>query len=91
MLPFEFTVEGPPVSQQAENRARLQEWRRRVHSAAVQHWAHGTVPLDGALQITVVYYYDGIVIRMDNDNMVKPIQDALIGLIYADDRQITDT
>ena len=28
---------------------------------------------------------------MDNDNMVKPIQDALIGLIYADDRQITDT
>jgi hypothetical protein len=28
---------------------------------------------------------------MDNDNMVKPIQDALIGLVYVDDNQITDT
>jgi hypothetical protein len=28
---------------------------------------------------------------MDNDNMVKPIQDALNGLVYVDDRQITDT
>lgn len=27
---------------------------------------------------------------MDNDNMVKPIQDALNGLAYADDRQVTD-
>lgn len=28
---------------------------------------------------------------MDNDNMVKPIQDALNGLVYVDDRLITDT
>jgi crossover junction endodeoxyribonuclease RusA len=28
---------------------------------------------------------------MDNDNMLKPIQDALNRLIYEDDRQITDT
>ncbi len=27
---------------------------------------------------------------LDTDNMLKPIQDALIGLIYNDDRQITD-
>jgi crossover junction endodeoxyribonuclease RusA len=91
MLPFEFTVEGPPVSQQAINRVRLQEWRRRVHSAAAQHWPQGDAPLHGSLQIIVVYYHDGASIRMDNDNMIKPIQDALIGLIYADDRQITDT
>jgi crossover junction endodeoxyribonuclease RusA len=91
MLPFEFTVEGPPVSQQAGNRARLQEWRNRVATAAGEYWPHGDPPLNGSLQITVVYYHDGIVIRMDNDNMVKPIQDALIGLVYADDSQITDT
>jgi len=41
--------------------------------------------------MTVVYYHDGIAIRLDNDNMVKPIQDALNGLIYVDDRQIVDT
>ena len=91
MLPFEFTVEGPPVSQQAANRARLQEWRRRVYTAAALNWPQDDSPLDGSLQIIVVYFHDGVVIRMDNDNMVKPIQDARIGLIYADDRQITDT
>ena len=90
MSPFEFTVEGPPVSQQAGNRTRLQEWKRRVSLAAARHWSHGDLPLDGSLQITVVYYHDSVVIRMDNDNMVKPIQDALIGQIYVDDRQITD-
>lgn len=28
---------------------------------------------------------------MDNDNLIKPIQDSLQGLIYRDDRQIVDT
>jgi crossover junction endodeoxyribonuclease RusA len=28
---------------------------------------------------------------MDNDNMVKPIQDALIGHLYVDDVLLTDT
>jgi hypothetical protein len=28
---------------------------------------------------------------MDNDNMLKPIQDALNKLVYEDDQQITDT
>ena len=36
-------------------------------------------------------YHEGESVRIDNDNMVKPIQDALIGLIYPDDRWITDT
>lgn len=58
---------------------RLQEWRGRVARADEQRWSHGEPPLNGSLQIIVVYYHDGIVIRMDNDNMVKPIQDALIG------------
>jgi crossover junction endodeoxyribonuclease RusA len=31
-----------------------------------------------------------VAVRIDNDNMVKPIQDALNGLVYEDDRQITD-
>ena len=41
--------------------------------------------------LTVVYYHERPAVRMDNDNLVKPIQDALIGLVYVDDRQITDT
>ncbi len=38
------------------------------------------------LQIT--YFYDSV--AMDVDNIVKPIQDAIIGLAYVDDDQVTD-
>jgi crossover junction endodeoxyribonuclease RusA len=42
------------------------------------------------LKITLTYYHEGQAVRIDTDNMVKPIQDALIGLVYEDDRWITD-
>jgi len=48
-------------------------------------------PVLGRLQIVVVYFHEGDSTPLDNDNLLKPIQDALIGLIYADARQITDT
>ena len=37
------------------------------------------------------YYHEKKSVRIDTDNLVKPIQDALIGLIFQDDRWITDT
>jgi len=43
------------------------------------------------LRVTVTYYHEGLETRIDNDNLLKPIQDALIGVVYIDDRQITDT
>jgi hypothetical protein len=48
-------------------------------------------PLPVRLRIAVTYYHEGAAVSIDTDNMVKPIQDALIGLVYVDDRQITDT
>ena len=91
MLLFEFTVEGPPLSQQTMDRRRLRDWRDRVRAEAARQWPPGHTPYTDQLQLTVVYYHDGETIRMDNDNMVKPVQDALNGLVYVDDRQITDT
>lgn len=38
--------------------------------------------------LKVTYFYDGV--GMDVDNIVKPIQDALKGLVYFDDSQVTD-
>lgn len=90
MLPFEFTVPGPPVSHQSRNKAKLVAWRQRVRAAASARWGT-TAPLTVTLQIMVSYYRQGLRVLIDNDNMVKPIQDALIGLIYQDDRLITDT
>lgn len=88
MLPFEFTVLGPPLSHQAKNKARLAEWRGAVLAAAMAGWPTGDPPLDVPIKITVVYYHEGPTIRLDNDNMLKPIQDAMNGHVYVDDRLI---
>jgi len=90
MLPFEFTVEGPPISHQTRRPERLQAWKQAVRHAALQRWPEGISPFKLRLKMRVCYYHDGVAVRIDNDNMVKPIQDALNGLIYEDDRQITD-
>jgi Holliday junction resolvase RusA-like endonuclease len=89
MLPFEFTIDGPPVSYQTRHADRLRAWKAVVRRAAGQRWLADAIST-GRLKLTVTYYHDGIAVRIDNDNLVKPIQDALIGLVYADDRQITD-
>ena len=41
-----------------------------------------------AVAIEIIYFFDGP--PPDVDNIVKPIQDALIGLVYRDDSQVTD-
>ena len=38
--------------------------------------------------LTITYFYDNV--SMDVDNIPKPISDALQGLIYDDDEQVTD-
>jgi Holliday junction resolvase RusA-like endonuclease len=43
-----------------------------------------------SIKITVVYYHEGATIRVDNDNMLKPIQDALNGRIYVDDSSLEE-
>ena len=91
MLPFEFIVAGPPLSYQTRNRGRLLAWIATVRSEVVQHWPPGQPPATGRLRITVVYYHDAVTVRLDNDNMLKPIQDALQSVVYVNDTQITDT
>jgi crossover junction endodeoxyribonuclease RusA len=90
-LPFEFTVLGPPVSGQAQDRGRVVAWQEIVRTAAASRWPDGVPPLDGNLRIAVCYYHDRITVRLDNDNIIKPIQDALAGLVYDNDHRITDT
>jgi Holliday junction resolvase RusA-like endonuclease len=87
-LPYEFTVTGRPVSHQSDNKPLLAEWRTRVTTAAARDWT--ALPLSCALRIVVSYFHEGSTARIDGDNMLKPIQDALIGLLFTDDALITD-
>lgn len=86
---FEFFVEGPPLSQRTKNPSRLREWKDYVRNEAAKLW-QAQDPYEGALKLTVVYYHERHSVLIDHDNMIKPIQDALAGLVYKNDRQITD-
>jgi crossover junction endodeoxyribonuclease RusA len=84
-------VLGPPLSHQSRNKQRLAEWRAAVLAAAQARWPSQQAPLDQPLKIVVVYYHDRPDIKIDNDNLIQPIQDAMNGHLYLDDAQIVDT
>lgn len=89
MEPIEFIVLGCPVSGQTKQRARLKAWKDSVCLAAT--WAIPVgklVELKIGLRLSIVYLSDRP--EPDVDNIIKPIQDALVGLIYFNDLQITD-
>ena len=89
MLPLEFTLDGPPVSVQTRNKRRLKSWKAAVKSAAQRQLSATSLIVSDQVTISMTYYYDGD--SPDVDNIIKPVQDALIGVIYNDDDQVVET
>lgn len=93
VIPFEFIVIGKPISHQTKQKQRLKEWKTTVRQAAETAWTLPE-PLGQPLQVIITHYYDAPLTDEstvpDSDNIVKPVRDALNGLIYVDDYQITD-
>lgn len=87
MRTLEFLIRKRPVSLQAK-RYRLREWKESVRREALCYWAASHTPADGPVCITLVYLYDEA--ALDVDNIIKPIQDALIGLASSDDSIVSD-
>ena len=56
---------------------------------AEQHWVPAELPAIGRIMLTIMYFYESEP-SMDIDNIPKPISDALKGLVYLDDEQVTD-
>jgi crossover junction endodeoxyribonuclease RusA len=88
VIPFEFLIPRRPVSLQTRNRRNLQAWKTYVQSEAARTWGGSVAITTSDLQLTLVYLYDSD--PVDIDNIIKPIQDALVGLIYSDDLLVTD-
>lgn len=82
----EFTVEGPPVSHQSKNKSALAAWKAQVRAEAAKAWPQA--PRKGFLKCTIMNFFEGPDAPLDDDNMVKPIRDAMSGLVYEDDSQI---
>lgn len=83
---LEFVVAGPPVSYQTSDRANLKVWQAAIRTEAAKWWTGP--PLTGRLKLTVINFHEGDTPPLDDDNMVKPIRDALNKLVYEDDRQV---
>jgi crossover junction endodeoxyribonuclease RusA len=88
---FEFLIPRRPVS--TNNDKRRQEWIRLVNKEAKKVWTGSSPIKDANLQLTLIYlcrgnYGDRNLI--DTDNIIKPIQDALIKLVYEDDKLVSD-
>ena len=75
------------MSQQARRRNRVREWTRAVSRAAGQDW-NPEPPVVGSVAVTITYFYGSD--PLDVDNIPKPILDALKGLVYSDDSQVSD-
>lgn len=103
-LTIAFHVEGKPI-QQGSMRAfnnrivhnktkELMAWRFLVAKAA---HAAGCTPIDGAITISMQFFYergktvtrDSPTVPPDLDKQIRSILDALTGVAYADDSQVT--
>ncbi len=80
---------GTPVTSQGSSDNR-RFWQQRVRQAGEAEAAtKGLLPSADEMVLRVAYFYVSDPIG-DLDNIVKPIQDALTGIAYEDDRQVVD-
>jgi len=84
---FEFLIPNRPLSLQAKPKSK-QDWKNFVREMASQNWMDSSPIRDTDICLTLVYLCDDS--PPDTDNIIKPIQDALVGLIYEDDSLIAD-
>lgn len=88
MTILEVLIPQRPLSLQTRNRGDLQAWKRIVAGEAANAWESRPVITSGELRLTIVYLCDTY--PPDTDNIIKPIQDALEGLVMADDILVAD-
>jgi crossover junction endodeoxyribonuclease RusA len=84
MRPFELLISKRPVSFQTKRRKNLQAWKNFVRAEASKVWNAADLPVSSPfLRCVIVYLCDSA--PADIDNIIKPIQDALVGLVFEDD------
>ena len=76
------------MSRQARRRSRYHDWVSEVRRAAEEFWTASDPATTAPIAVSITYFFEGS--SLDVDNMPKAILDALKGLVYVDDSQITD-
>lgn len=83
---YSFTVIGRPFSMQSSNHS--QRRYKELVKAAAQNSVSKTIEIPQKIKIEIDWFAQGSQDRPDVDNIIKPIQDALKGIIFDDDSQV---
>jgi Holliday junction resolvase RusA-like endonuclease len=87
---MELIVTGAPRSANANPRSR-RRWREKVSQAARnQLQGRGVAaPTNQDLGVLMIYFYQGET-YLDVDNIAKSLLDGLKGVVFRDDRQVSE-
>jgi hypothetical protein len=89
VLPIEFLVLSRPMSLQTNSRVRFQSWKSQVRAEAAKAWAGRPILSEGEFHLTIVHLHHDVS-TPDVDNIIKPIQDALEGVLLSNDNLVSD-
>lgn len=89
LYPFEFFVDGVPISLQASSKSK-ERWKKEVAQAAQkrQRETYEIGLLDMRPVKVTIYYFPSAPMLGDIDNIVKPIIDSLKGIAFRDDKYV---
>jgi Endodeoxyribonuclease RusA len=85
---MEFIVVGAPRSANANPRSR-RRWRERVARAARESLREEDGPTAHDVAVLIIYFYQGET-TLDVDNIAKSLLDGLKGVLFQDDRQVSE-
>jgi len=85
---MEFIVVGAPRSANANPRSR-RRWRQRVARAARERLREEDGPTAQDVAVLIIYFYQGET-TLDIDNIAKSLLDGLKGVLFRDDRQVSE-
>jgi len=87
---MELIVTGAPRSANANPRSR-RRWRERVSRAARERLIEegGPGPTHQDVAVLIIYFYQGEAV-LDVDNIAKSLLDGLRGVLFRDDRQVSE-
>jgi hypothetical protein len=85
---MEFIVVGAPRSANANPRSR-RRWRERVARAARERLREEDGPTAPDVAVLIIYFYQGET-TLDVDNIAKSLLDGLKGVLFRDDRQVSE-
>ena len=85
---MEFIVVGAPRSANANPRSR-RRWRERVARAARERLREEDGTTADDIAVLIIYFYQGET-TLDVDNIAKSLLDGLKGVLFRDDRQVSE-